>query len=217
MASEPVERIVIVGAGGFGREVLQYVHDTFQDTSRFRVKGFLDDRPPDLSAFGIEVPVLGDTDGYRPEPDDALLIAVGEPAVRARLAAKFASRGARFLRLVHPRAYVSTRASIGDGCIVAPFATVGAHARVGDHSVLTFYASVGHDANVGESCALSPHSVTNGGSTIGDRAFLGAHAVVNPLRSVGDDAKVAAGAVVYRDVPAGALAAGNPAKARPSW
>lgn len=217
MADSETTDIVIVGAGGFGREVLQYVIDTFGRDERSTVKGFLDDAPPDLSGFDLDYPVLGDTATYRPEPGDRFVIAIGEPSVRARVAESLDARGARFLTVVHPLAYVSAAATIGDGCIVAPFATVGAHARLGDHSVLTFYASIGHDATVGRFCALSPHSVTNGGSSIGDRAFLGAHAVVNPLQSVGDDAKVAAGAVVYRSVPADSIAAGNPAKSRPRW
>lgn len=212
-----IQNVVIVGAGGFGREVLRYVLDTYGSDPDTQVKGFLDDRPPDLASFGLGIPVLGDTHGYRPQDGDRLIIALGEPKLRQMMAERFGALGARFLTVVHPTAYVSASASVGEGCIVAPFATIGAHASLGDHSVLTFYASIGHDAKVGRWCALSPHSVTNGGSRIGDRAFLGAHAVVNPMQSVGDGAKVAAGAVVYRPVPPNTLATGNPAKPRPLW
>jgi sugar O-acyltransferase (sialic acid O-acetyltransferase NeuD family) len=209
--------VVIVGAGGFGREVLQYVRDTFATQPSVRFAGFLDDRPPDLGAFDLAGSILGDTHRVAPAPHERYVIAVGHPPLRTALAARLAARGARFLTVVHPLAFVASSAKIGEGCILAPFASVGAHAVVGDHTVLTFYASVGHDARVGRCCALSPHAVANGGSVLGDEVFLGAHAVVNPLQRVGDGAKVAAGAVVYRPVPAGTLAAGNPAKARPSW
>lgn len=217
MSADGTKGVVIVGAGGFGREVLQYAHDIFADASDYRVKGFVDDRHVDLASFGLDAPLLGDTVTYVPDVDDRFVIAVGEPQVRARLAAHFAELDAEFLTLVHPAAYVSGTARLGRGCIVAPFATVGAHATVGDHTVLTFYASVGHDAVVGSYCAFSPHSVTNGGSQVGDRVFLGAHAVVNPLLTVGHDAKIAASSVVYRPVAASTLAAGNPARTRPVW
>lgn len=212
-----VRRVVIVGAGGFGREVLQYVRDTFAGDRSVTVKGFLDDAPPDLRPFALGVPVLGDTSTYHVEPDDRFVVAIGDPATRRRLVERLASRGATFMSVVHPLAYVSAAATLGTGCIVAPYATVGAHATIGDHTVLTFYASVGHDARVGSYCAFSPHAVTNGVTRIGDEVFLGAHAVVNPLKAVGDRAKVAAGAVVYRAVPANTFAVGNPAKARPLW
>jgi len=212
-----VNRIVIVGAGGFGREVLRYILDTFEDDPSYAVKGFLDDAARDITSFGLEVPVLGDIGSYAVEPGDRLVIAIGDVPTRLRLADHFEARGAQFLTVRHPLAYISASARVGAGCIIAPFATVGAHAVIGDHSVLTFYASVGHDARVGRSAVFSPHAVTNGMTTIGDGVFLGAHAVVNPLQSVGEGAKIAAGSVVYRPIPARTLAAGNPAKPRRAW
>lgn len=203
--------IVIVGAGGFGREVLQYVRDAC-DPSTHRVRGFLDDRPGGRGPGGL--PVLGGTATFEPRPNDRLLLAVGDPAVRARLGRSLAARGACFLTLVHPAAYVAASAVLGAGCIVAPFATVGAEAVLGEHVVLTFYSSVGHDARLADFATLSPYSVANGGAVLEEGAFLGTHATVNPLRRVRAYAKVAAGAVVYQDVPAASLAAGNPAKAR---
>ena len=217
MGTSSSATIVIVGAGGFGREVLQYLLDTFSSTHECAVKGFVDDQPSDLARFGLPYRVLADTHTYEPSPGDRFVIAVGDPQTRMTLADRFASRGATFLRVVHPRAHVAASASLGAGCVLGPFATVGAHAAVGDHSVLTFCASVGHDAKVGRCCALSPHSVINGGATVADGVFLGSHAVINPLQSVGEGSKVAAGAVVYRDVPPRRLAAGNPAKTRPLW
>lgn len=214
---EGPHRIVIVGAGGFGREVLQYAHDAMRLQPGYTVKGFLDDDPSDLAALGLDLPVLGGTHHYDFEPSDRALIAVGEPSLRLAMAARLEDSGARFVTLVHPLAYVSEAATLGAGCIVAPFASVGAHAQLGDHSVLTFYASVGHDARIGRGCGFSPHAVANGGAVLGDGVFLGAYAVVNPTRTVGSGSKVAAGAVVYHPVPSDVLAVGNPARPRPLW
>ena len=209
--------VIIVGAGGFGHEVLHYVLEAFTDAPHVTFKGFLDDNPTSLQGRQLRYSWLGDTTSYQPQINDRFVIAVGDPKTRAALTQRLAARGATFLSVVHPTAYVSRTASLGVGCIVAPFATIGANARIGEHSVLTFYASVGHDAVVGRCCALSPHAVANGGSRIGDRVFVGSHAVINPLQTVANDAKIAAGAVVYRAVPARSLAAGNPAKSRPLW
>jgi sugar O-acyltransferase (sialic acid O-acetyltransferase NeuD family) len=205
--------IVIVGAGGFGREVLQYVRDTFTDPSAYRVKGFLDDAPHDLAGVELGADLLGDTLGYEVRAHDVFLVAVGSPAHRRSLSCRLAERGARFLTLVHPLAYVARSARLGAGCIICPFATVGNIAQLGEQVVLTFYASVGHDARVGACSVLSPYAVTNGGSVLGDGVLLGARATVNPGKRVGANAKVVAGAVVYHDVPANALARGNAPRA----
>jgi sugar O-acyltransferase (sialic acid O-acetyltransferase NeuD family) len=208
--------IVIVGAGGFGREVLEYARDTFTDPAQFRIKGMLDDRLGDTAGFDLGLDVLGDTSTYPVQESDGFLIAVGNPAHRQLLSRRLAARGARFLTLVHPRAYVARSAQLGAGCIISPFATVGSFARLGEQVVLTFYASVGHDARVGDCAVLSPYAVTNGGSALGECAFLGARATVNPGKRVGANAKVVAGAVIYHDVPDNALARGSAARPQPA-
>lgn len=202
--------VTIIGAGGFSRELFQYV----QDLGGVTVKGFLDDGDP----ANLKVPeghsVIGGISTYQPTEGEAFLLAVGDPAKRARIATRFIQAGGRFPTVVHPRAYVASSAAIGEGSIIAPFASVGAHAALGVLTQVHFYASVAHDAVIGDYAALSPYSVVNGGGRLGEGAFMGTRATVNPLKSVGEYSKVAAGSVVYQDVPGWSLAAGNPAKVR---
>ena len=209
--------IVLVGAGGFGREVLQYVEDALRDSPEYLVKGFLDDNEGYEGDTVGSVPVLGDTSSYDIRPTDRVIVTIGNPVDRLKVARRLEARHASFLTIVHPRAYVADSATLGPGCVVAPFATIGAEAAVGAHSFLTFAASVAHHATVGSACGFSPYSVANGGSVLGDAVFLGTHAVVNPYQKVGGGSKIAAGAVVYHDVPPGVMAVGNPARVRPLW
>ena len=204
--------IVIVGAGGFGREVLQYLKDIHGEDP---VKGFLDDVLTEVEPASLGQSIIGKISDYVPAEDEYFVLAIGNPVLRFKLARELSDRGAQFISVIHPQAYIASSATLGNGCIVAPFATIGANAILGDHVVLTFYSSVAHDAVVGDATALSPHSVSNGGTRLGIAAFLGTAAIVNPTRSVGDFAKVAAGSVVYRDVPPKSLASGNPARSRP--
>ena len=206
--------LVIVGAGGFGREVLGYAVDAFAGRPRHRVAGFADDNPRALDGFDLAVGVLGRVDDVPISEATSFVIAVGDPAVRRALAAAVEARGGRLSAVVHPTAYLGPGARLGDGCVVCLFAFVGTAATVGANSVINVHASVGHDAVVGANCVVSPYSAISGAVELQDDVFLGTHATVFPRRSVGSGAKVSAGAVVHRDVPAGALAAGNPAKSR---
>lgn len=205
--------VVIVGAGGFGREVFQYVLDTFPSGTH-APSGFVDDRPDPTRLKELGWPYLGTVTSFVPRDDDRLVVAIGEPRVRLRVARSLAARGARFLTLVHPRAYVAASARIGEGSVIAPFACVGAGAVLGEHVQVHFCASAAHDTIIGDGAALSPYAAVNGGAVLGEGVFLGTRATINPLKQVGAFAKIAAGSVVYRDVPAAALVAGNPAKAR---
>jgi sugar O-acyltransferase (sialic acid O-acetyltransferase NeuD family) len=209
-----LKEVILVGAGGLGREVMQYVLDTV-DPKTHRIKGFLDDFKDRLKPDSLDSPVLGTTTEYHLTEADWFLLAIGDPHQRMKIAERLTARGARFLTLVHPLAHVARTARLGEGCIVGPFATVGAYAQLGNHVALTYYASVGHDARVGDCCALSPYAAANGGTILEPCVFVGTHAAINPMKRIGRGAKVAAGAVVYRNVPAHSLAAGNPAKIWP--
>jgi sugar O-acyltransferase (sialic acid O-acetyltransferase NeuD family) len=201
---------VIVGSGGYGREVLSHIGDLRRAGAPVEAKGFLDDDPAAAPSYR-DVPLLGDTKSYRIAADDRLIIAVGDPVQRLHLAVELTARGACFITLVHPSAQVAESATIGAGCIVGPLCVVGNDAFVDDHALLTSTATVGHDAFVGRYSLLSPYAVVNGEAEIGDGVFLGAHASINPAGSVGAWSKVAAGAVVYDAAPAGSMSSGNPA------
>jgi sugar O-acyltransferase (sialic acid O-acetyltransferase NeuD family) len=198
-----------VGAGGLGREVFSYARDL-----GWPVAGFADDDPRALDGHALPVGVLGSVDAVDVTPSTRFVIAVGDPALRRKLAAAVVGRGGVLATLVHPRAYVTAGALLGPGCVVCPFAFVGTGARLTTNAVVNVHAAVGHDATVGEHAVLSPYAAVNGSATIDADAFLGTHATVAPGRRVGAGAKVSAGSVVLRDVPAGALAVGNPARSR---
>jgi sugar O-acyltransferase (sialic acid O-acetyltransferase NeuD family) len=211
-----VRNIIVVGAGGFGRDIFEYVSDVGKTSPDIKAKGLLDDDPKVqlLQDRYPNVPILGDTRTYQIEQGDEFLISVGDPVGRKTLAERLADRGARFYTLVHPTAYVSPSARIGAGCIVGPFACVGSYSKLEKNILLCVYAVVGHDCGVGSHSTFSPFSVATGGSSIGSEVFFGSHAVVTPLKRVGSGSKVAAGAVVYHDIPEECLVTGNPATFR---
>ena len=205
-------RLIVVTAGGFGREVEAYARD-----AGFDVAGFLHDThryPGSLDGLGVDDRVLGTVEGYAPRDGEVLAIGLGDIAPRLETAELLLARGARLATVVHPRAWVADTAELAPGTVVAPFAFVGPHARVGELSVLNTFASVGHDSVVGRCCVLAPYAVTNGRVTLGDEVFLATHSTVTPRRTVGERSVVSAGSVVLRDVPPRSLAAGNPARSR---
>jgi len=212
--NEQMQNIVVVGAGGLGREVLQIVRDISVAGPALHVKGFVDNNPNCLSGYNVNTPILGGDD-YLPAPDDAFVIAVGDPAIRRKIAAGLTARGGRFTTLIHPTAVVAPSARLAEGCVVAAFCFVAVDVELGAHTFLNTYASVGHDARVGSCCMLSPYAVVNGNTVLGDGVFLGTHATVTPSGKVLGGAKVAAGSVVYGSIPAGRTAMGNPATLLP--
>lgn len=210
-SSPDCRRIIIVGGGGFGREVRCWVRDAWP-AAQDRFAGFLDADP---SRGGAEGRVLGDPATYQPLPGDGLLLGVGIPGVRRRLAEGLWARGGRFLTLVHPTAVVVPSAVMGEGTIVCPHGVVSDAATLGRGVLVNYHASVAHDAWVGDYGVLAPYAALGGFARIGADVFLGLHASVGPGRRVGDRSKVSANSCALADVPSDTLVYGVPGRHGP--
>ncbi len=142
------------------------------------------------------------------------LAAIGGHRGADRLAIQqlFVRRGMALAPLVHPDASVCQSARLGAGTQVLARAVVAADAVLGAACIVNHAASVDHECVVGDGVHVAPGATVCGCVRIGARAMIGAGAVVLPRLAVGAGALVGAGAVVTRDVPAGAVVRGNPAR-----
>lgn len=161
----------IVGAGGFGRTVHQYLSDVIAAGAPLRIAGFIDDRPDALEGFELG-PVASGLDAHRPKASHRYVIAVGAPEGRKALAERLSARGARFLTLVHPLAYVAPTALLGDGCVIAPFAYVGPFAEVAANAVIGAHAFVDHDVTVGRFSHVGASAVIAGHARVKDLTWV---------------------------------------------
>lgn len=205
-----MQRVLILGAGGFGREVLAWVKTTWD----CRDIGFLDDNPQAGNDPRLRAPVIATFQAYQPRPDDLFLCAVGDPNLRHAMITSLKTRGGRFGTLIHPTALVAEGARIGEGVLICPFALISADAEVQDGAAIYYHSSIDHDATVGAWSQISAHCDITGGATLGNKVFMGSHACVLPRIKVGNEAVIGAGAVVNRDVPAGVKVVGVPAQPR---
>jgi sugar O-acyltransferase (sialic acid O-acetyltransferase NeuD family) len=206
-----MKKLLIVGAGGFGREMHAWAMQHPDQGRAWAVAGFLDDNPDALAAFGAFAPVRPLT-GHRPAPDEVFLCGLGLPAQKEKLVAPLRAAGATFLTFVHPRALVGERVRLGSGVVLCPGAIVSADVELGDFVMVNLQSTIGHDARVGAWSTLSAHCDVTGRVQLADRVFLGSRVSIIPGRRIGARAVLGAGAVVIADVPAGVTMVGNPAR-----
>ena len=193
--------VAVVGGGGLGREIRDYLADAGCDFA-----GFIDDNAAVADRLG------GVADASTLDVD--VLLGVGSVEARLSLIARLGT-GVTYVALIHPTAVVSPSAQIGAGALVGPFCMVGPGAQLGNHSILNVNCMIGHDGVLGDAAVVSPHVVLAGGSTIGAGCFLGSSSVIFQGVSVGAQSVVSAGSMVSKDVPAESFVAGNPARSMP--
>lgn len=190
----------IAGAGGVGREVLDVALASGEP-----VAGFLDD----VSAGGTvrELPVRA-MDSL---PSGAtFVVAIGDGAARLRVAERLA--GGVPSSVVDPRAVVGPMTEVGPGCLVSAGVFVSSSVTLEAHVQIHYNATVGHDCVLSAGATVLPGANVAGAVRLGRACTVGSGAVVLQGLSVGDGAVVGAGAVVTRDVPAGAVVVGSPAR-----
>ena len=205
--------LVVVGAGGFGREALDVAEAAIAAGATFRTRGVVDSNPSELSvnrlaARGVEL--LGTE--WRQHLDAEFIIGIGNPDIRSRIAAQIAAAGGRFATIVHPASTIGSSASVGAGVVVCAGVAVSTNVVLEDHVHLNPNATVGHDAVLSRWVSVNPGAIVSGEVRVGEGALIGAGAVVLQGLSVGEHATVGAMACVIRDVPPGTIVKGVPAR-----
>lgn len=208
-------RLVIAGAGGFGREVFAWVADSPQFVEREGINEivFIADSAPDVAP---QAPLVSTIIDFQPLAGDRLICAIGSPQGRRHVAELLAARGAQFATFVHDNVLIGSNVHLGEGVVVCPGVTITTDARLGVHAQVNVNCVVAHDVEIGEYVTLSPNCMLSGNVTIDDDAFLGTSVTVIPGKTIGAASIVGAGSIVVKDVRPGTTVFGNPAAPMPS-
>jgi len=207
-----LKKLIIIGAGGFGREVYQWAAKNPGNKTIFVMKGFLDDNPNALEGYNYPIGIISSLESYTPQSADIFLCAMGNPQAKAKCITLMLEKGAKFTNLIHPSAVIGSNISIGLGIIICPNVVISADIKIGDFVSIDSQSVLGHDSELGHFSHVATFSAVTGGSKLGSRVFVGSHSTVLPGIIVGDDAVIGAGSVVTKDVDAGITVVGVPAK-----
>jgi sugar O-acyltransferase (sialic acid O-acetyltransferase NeuD family) len=198
--------IVIYGAGGHGKAVLELI----RAEGTFEPLGFVDDGlPPGGVVMGA--PVLGGENILAVLRERGLVQAanavggIGDIGSRVAVFERLSRSGLHCPRLVHPTAVIEPSARLAAGVQVFPHAYVGSESEVGFGAIVNTSAVVSHDCRIGACANVSPGALLAGGVELGERVLVGMGATLNLLVHVGAGARIGNSAVVKQDVPAGGV------------
>lgn len=203
--------VVILGASGNALDILDIIDAL---GASWEATGVLDDRRSKGSKFA-GLPIVGSLAEAAALEDVVFVNGIASERTHSRKLGIIAATGldaARFITLIHPLASVSRRAAIGIGSCVGPGCAVSGQVEIGAHSWLGSHAVIGHECVLGAGVTVAPSATLAGGVTLGAQSYVGTGAMLRPGVTVGEGALIGMGAVVLRDVPAGMVVVGNPAR-----
>jgi len=208
----PTRRVLILGAGGHGRVVL----DILLQGNTHSVVGFLDSNP-DIHGRRIDgIPVLGSIDDLTTiaadSEADGVIIAIGDNGVRRGLARQVEATGLTLFNAIHPSATIARSATLGRNVVVAAGAVVCAHCQIGDSVILNTGCIVDYQTMIGEGTHICPGVRIGGRVKVEPGTFVGIGATIIPKVTLGCESIIGAGAVVIDDVPSLATVVGVPAR-----
>jgi len=201
--------VVVVGAGGHASVVVDLLLDR-----GFAVPAMIG-RAPSTPYRGVPVLVGDDQLAALHRSCEHCLIAVGDNALRRRLADEALALGFELTTVVARGAQVSPSAHLGSGTVVMNGAVINASAHVGDLAIINTGATVDHDCVIGSGSHVAPGCTLAGNVQLGEGVFLGAGTIVIPGVRIGAGASSGAGSVITTDVAAGVHVRGVPARPAP--
>ena len=205
---------IIVGAGGFGKEIAFLL----QQQNEYQWVGFVDDRKSEQSDV-LGKPVIGKiADLLQVKTPMAVFLGIAAPTVKENIYEQLRQNPhLLFPNLFAPSALIGLNVQLGIGNILMPYTTYTADISIGDFNMINIGSTIGHDSIIGSYNAIFPNVNISGAVTLGDKNELGVGTKIIQERSIGDGNIIGGGSVVIRAIPHHSKWVGVPAKIIERW
>ena len=207
-----MKSIVIVGAGGFGREVLEIFNDLNKQKKKWNILGFIDNNKAIHGKTINKYRVLGGLDWFENHRDVGCICAIGEPKTKKKVVEMLKKMDVKFYNAIHPSVIMSEFIEFGEGIIICAGTILTVNIKIGNHVIINLNCTIGHDAVIEDYCSLMPTVKINGNNHLYEGVYIGTGAAFIHQVSVGAWSTIGAGAVVINDIPENVVAVGTPAK-----
>lgn len=208
-----MEKIAIIGAGGFGREVKVLIDDINKANPTYEIIGFFDDAIEKGTAVN-GLPVLGKLANIN-NVDYSLKLAlgIGVPTIKEKAISNIKNNQIDFPSLIHPSVIMSDDdVNIGKGTIICAGNIITCNIELKDFITLNLSCTIGHDTVIENFSSFMPTVNISGEVVIHKNVYVGTGAKIINQLSIGENTIVGAGAVVSKTLPANCTAVGIPAK-----
>lgn len=211
-SDKKLKDIVIIGAGGFGREVAWLIEEINEKEPQWNIIGFIDDDRNKKGEILNGYKILGDLTTLENRTNLYFTCAIGNSKIKAILAEKSESLGLKPATLIHPNVGMGNYNDIGIGNIICAGNIITVNIKTGKYVTINLSCTIGHDVVIKDYVTVYPSVSISGNCNIGDKVEIGTRSAIIQGLSIGRGAILGAGAVVVKNIPEYCTAVGAPAK-----
>lgn len=205
-------RVLIIGAGGHAHVIADILLQMKSCGAGLEPIGYLDDNPALTGQQVLGLPIRGSLTSLSTTAHEAVILAIGDNAIRRRVFSALEQKGECFVTACHPSAIVAPSVQIGPGTAICAGAVVNPSSVIGTNVILNTGCTVDHHNRIADHAHIAPGVHLGGDVSVGEGALVGIGAIVMPRRRVGAWTVVGGGALVRNDLPNGVVATGLPAR-----
>ena len=207
-----MKNIVIIGAGGVGREVSLIIQQINELEQTWNLLGFIDDNTDNWGKVINGYSVIGGIDSLEFLSNDTyIVIAIANYEVKKNIVNKINNKF-KFATIVHPKVWIHDYMTVGEGTIIYEGAILTANIEIGNHVIISPKCGVGHDSIIKDYVSLLWNVNISGNDLIEEGVMMGSGSTVIQGKKIGKGSIIGAGAVVVNDIESFSTAVGVPAK-----
>lgn len=207
-----MKNIVIIGAGGVGREVSLIIQQINELEQTWNLLGFIDDNTDNWGKVINGYSVIGGIDSLEFLSNDTyIVIAIANYKVKKNIVNKINNKF-KFATIVHPKVWIHDYMTVGEGTIIYEGAILTANIQIGNHVIISPKCGVGHDSIIKDYVSLLWNVNVSGNDLIEEGVMMGSGSTVIQGKKIGKGSIIGAGAVVVNDIESFSTAVGVPAK-----
>lgn len=206
------EDLVIIGAGGLGRELYSWFSQSDKFIEKYNFLGFIDDDSSKFDGFDFNLEIIEPLKNNNLIKYSNLILAINNSDLKSELFSRIDPNNTKIIGFIHDNCVIGMNSLIDKSVTLFPFVTISCFVTIARGVFINNGSQIGHDVTIDEYTNVMANVDVGGECKIGKNVFIGTGVTILPRVTIPDNCIIGAGSVVFRNIKTAGTYVGNPAK-----